>query len=190
MYGIALFLLLVIFVIYVFRDKIGLNNMKYNNPIATVMNNITEYSKSHLDGYKEDQPFAMETNTDTTKITNMTNMTDVDAIDNQKHNIDENTYDPIAMGAVKQSEVNAHYKGLKERSPFSTVGALSAGRVKRDDDPYSRETGVPWVGGVPHRAFNRRVGGPQSGARDTVSASAKAINELHQSASNANVWVG
>jgi len=98
------------------------------------------------------------------------------------------SYDPIQMGAIKQSEVDSHYNNLKDRSPFSAVGVTSASSVRRDDDPYMRDSGVPWVGGIPRRAFKGEHQGPQGGARQTISASAESLDRLSKEASSSKSW--
>lgn len=98
------------------------------------------------------------------------------------------TYDPVQMGAIKQSEVASHYNNLKDRSPFSAVGVTSAGSVRRDDDPYMRDSGIPWVGGLPRRAYKARDQGPGGGARQTISASASSLSTLGKEARSSKKW--
>lgn len=92
---------------------------------------------------------------------------------------ESSSYDPIAMGAVKQSEVDAHYKNLAERSPFATVGTAGAKNVLRDDDEIYRNTGVKWVFRPPSRSFKTVLSGPQDGARQVGSVTQKDIVKQH-----------
>jgi hypothetical protein len=92
---------------------------------------------------------------------------------------ESSSYDPLTMGAVKQSEVDAHYKNLAERSPFATVGTAGAKNVLRDDDEILRNTGVPWVFRPPSRSFKTVMGGPQDGARQVGSVTQKDITKQH-----------
>lgn len=103
--------------------------------------------------------------------------------ENDKMNIASSSYDPIAMGAVKQSEIDAHHRNLAERSPFATVGTAGAKNVLRDDDEIYRDTGVKWVFRPPSRTFKTVLGGPQDGARQVGSVSEKDITKLHMSGS-------
>jgi hypothetical protein len=98
------------------------------------------------------------------------------------------TYDPVQMGAIKKSEVDSHYANLKDRSPFSAVGVTSARSVRRDDDPYMRDSGVPWVGGIPRRAYKSMNQGPRGGARETISASSASLERLGREARNSKSW--
>lgn len=90
-------------------------------------------------------------------------------------------YDPITMGAIKKTEVESHYKNLNERSPFATVGTAGSRAYIRDDDQFYRDTGNKWSYRPPCRTFKKTVGGPQAGAREVGSVSAKEIVALHKS---------
>lgn len=189
MYGIALFIVVVLIVIYACSCSFGydIGEMSIsNNPVSSMLMRFKDTAESNPD--EMDQPFSLTSNKAVDDVDQIAMLEGFAGQSNSIGNV--SVYDPIAMGAVKQTEVNSHYKGLKERSPFSTVGAIQPSRVKRDDDPYIRETGVPWVGGLPSRAFNRNIGGPQNGARESVSASSKSIEELYRSANKAPVWIG
>jgi hypothetical protein len=191
MYGIALFIVVVLIVIYACSCSSGFDIGKMSiasNPIRSFLMRFTNNDASENVTNEMDQPFSLTSNKAVDDVDQISSLEGFAGQSNSIGNV--SVYDPIAMGAVKQTEVNAHYKGLKERSPFSTVGAIQPSRVKRDDDPYTRETGVPWVGGLPSRAFNRTIGGPQNGARESVSASSKSIEELHRSANKSPVWIG
>lgn len=99
--------------------------------------------------------------------------------EDDKMNVSSSSYDPITMGAVKQSEVDAHYRNLEERSPFATVGTAGAKNVLRDDDEIYRNTGVKWVYRPPSRTFTTVLGGPQDGARQVGSVTEKDIFRQH-----------
>lgn len=90
-------------------------------------------------------------------------------------------YDPLTMGAIKKTEVESHYKNLDERSPFATVGSAGPKAYIRDDDQFYRDTGNKWSYRPPCRTFKKTVGGPQAGAREVGSVSAKEIVSLHKS---------
>jgi hypothetical protein len=96
-------------------------------------------------------------------------------------------YDPINMGALKQTEIDAHKRGLKEMSPFANTGPAAPNKILRDDDDYTRNTGVTWIGGRP-RTVNKVVSGPQAGARQVTSTAEKDIRETHIRAMNAPQW--
>lgn len=87
-------------------------------------------------------------------------------------------YDPLQMGALKQTEVDAHKRGLREMSPFASYGPAGSQRIIRDDDEYTRNTGVVWIGGRP-RTVNKVMSGPQAGARQVTSTSEKDIRVTH-----------
>lgn len=87
-------------------------------------------------------------------------------------------YDPINMGALKQTEIDAHKRGLSEMTPFNSYGPSGPSKTIRDDDEYTRNTGVPWVGGRP-RTVKKVASGPQAGARQVTSASQKDIYQTH-----------
>lgn len=90
----------------------------------------------------------------------------------------DGSYDPIQMGALKPAEVAAHKHGFEEMTPFNYLGPVKPSSTLRDDDEYTRNTGVTWVGGRP-RTVKQVASGPQAGARNVVSASDKDIQETH-----------
>jgi hypothetical protein len=96
-------------------------------------------------------------------------------------------YDPINMGALKQTEIDAHKRGLAEMTPFNSYGPAGPNKTIRDDDEYTRNTGVPWVGGRP-RTINKVASGPQAGARQVTSASEKDIYQAHLMSANEPSW--
>jgi hypothetical protein len=96
-------------------------------------------------------------------------------------------YDPINMGALKQSEIDAHKRGIAEMAPFNSYGPAGPKKVLRDDDDYTRNTGVPWVGGRP-RTLKKVASGPQAGARQVTSASEKDIYVTHLMSANEPTW--
>jgi hypothetical protein len=192
MYGKALFIVVVLIVIYAFSCAFGLDVSKMsidNNPIKAYVARSTRSKDERVSDPNEmDGPFSLTSNR---HIDDVDQIESTEGFAGQLNAIGNvSVYDPISMGAIKQTEVDAHHKGLMERGSFSTTGAIQPSRVKRDDDPYTRETGVPWIGGLPNRAFNRKIGGPQSGARESVSASTKSIEELHRTANKSSVWIG
>ena len=91
------------------------------------------------------------------------------------------------MGALKQTEIDAHKRGLSEMTPFNSYGPAGPNKTIRDDDEYTRNTGVPWVGGRP-KTINKVASGPQAGARQVTSASEKDIYQAHLMSANAPTW--
>jgi hypothetical protein len=55
-------------------------------------------------------------------------------------------YDPINMGALKQTEIDAHKRGLSEMTPFNSYGPSGPNKTLRDDDEYTRNTGPKYFG--------------------------------------------
>jgi len=96
-------------------------------------------------------------------------------------------YDPINMGALKQTEIDAHKRGIAEMAPFQSYGPAAPNKVIRDDNDWLRSTGVPFVGGMP-RALKRVASGPQAGARQTTSTSEKDIYMTHLASMNEPTW--
>lgn len=96
-------------------------------------------------------------------------------------------YDPINMGALKQTEIDAHKRGLSEMTPFNSYGPSGPNKTIRDDDEYTRNTGVPWVGGRP-RTVKKVASGPQAGARQVTSASEKDIYQTHIISATEPTW--
>ena len=191
MYGKALFIVVVLIIIYAFTCAFGWDvrkMSKVNNPVAWILSNVKGADDEVSEVVDElDQPFSLTSNKDESNIDELATLEGFDGQENAIGNV--GVYDPLTMGAVKKKELDAHYKNLKNRTPYSSVGSIQPSRVRRDDDPYARETGVPWVGGLPSRAFNRKIGGPQAGARDSISASSKSVVDLHKSARKAPVWI-
>ena len=179
MYGTALFLVVVIIIIY--AVTCSYDNGEDINPMAKGVDIIKSilFKIGLRDKDPNADPFS---GSNASKGNTSGAINDLAALEGFDGNLNEvgdvSSYDPVAMGAVKKSEVDAHYKNLKERSPFSTVGSAAPSSVRRDDDPFTRESGVPWVGGVPSRAFKPRTSGPQSGARQLNSTSSGSINVL------------
>lgn len=96
-------------------------------------------------------------------------------------------YDPINMGALKQTEIDAHKKGIADMNPFNSYGPAGPSKTLRDDDEYTRNTGVPWVGGRP-RTVKKVASGPQAGARQVTSASEKDIYQTHLISASEPTW--
>jgi hypothetical protein len=96
-------------------------------------------------------------------------------------------YDPINMGALKQTEIDAHKRGLSDMTPFNSYGPSGPNKTIRDDDEYMRNTGVPWVGGRP-RTVKKVASGPQAGARQVTSASEKDIYQTHIISATEPTW--
>lgn len=203
MYGLALSIVLVLIIIYWVTCAFGidLSNMSAkNNPITWITNKFvrgaaivsSSMASGIAAGLKDtDQPFAL--GTIQPKGPSLDELSSLEGYAGQDgDSVQTGVYDPLEMGVVKKKEVESHYQNLSERSPFSSVGTAPARAYERDDDPYLRESGVPWVGGLPNRAFAKAMGGggPQSGARETTGASADSIAELQRIASNAPKWNG
>ena len=105
----------------------------------------------------------------------------------------ESKYDPLHMGVVKSCEVESHYKNLKERSPYSTVGTASACKYERDDDEIFRNTGVVHLGGHRKKLFSvpfasMHGGADQPGAREVTSTSRSDIAHLAMRSKVAKDW--
>lgn len=94
-------------------------------------------------------------------------------------------YDPIQMGALKQTEIDAHKRGLAEMAPFQSYGPSM--KVVRDDNDWLRATGVPFVGGMP-RSLKKIPSGPQAMARQVPSTSEKDIYTTHLISASEPCW--
>lgn len=94
-------------------------------------------------------------------------------------------YDPIQMGALKQTEIDAHKRGLAEMAPFQSYGPSM--KVVRDDNDWLRSTGVPFVGGMP-RSLKKLPSGPQAMARQVPSTSEKDIYATHLISASEPTW--
>jgi hypothetical protein len=91
----------------------------------------------------------------------------------------DGSYDPIQMGALKQTEVDAHNRGVSEMTPFNYLGPAKPSSAIRDDNDYMRNTGITPIGGLNPRTVNAVASGPQAGSRQAPSASDKDIQDLH-----------
>lgn len=100
----------------------------------------------------------------------------------------QSSYDPLQMGAVKQSEVDSHKRGIKEMSPFASYGPRPPQGVLRDDNEYMRNTGIIPIGGLNPRTVNVVMSGPQAGARGVVSTAEADIRDLHIKQSTSPSW--
>jgi hypothetical protein len=194
MYGTALFIVVVIIIIYAItcssdQKDGGFNPMEKG--VDMVKSLLFKVGLRDTDPTKD--PFSNEHISKNNTPAAMDHLSSLEGFDVNLNSHDDisghvSSYDPIAMGAVKKSEVDAHHKNLKERSSFSTVGTAAPSSVRRDDDPFIRESGVPWVGGVPSRAFKAKSSGPQDGARQLNSTSANSIKELTRKSNEMRCW--
>lgn len=101
------------------------------------------------------------------------------------------SYDPIMMGALKKTEVDAHRQSLREMLPFTQTGPAAPERMIRDDDEKTRNTGIVWLGtGGGQNALRLLASGPQGGARQVPSTSMKDIQITHILAENMPQWGG
>lgn len=203
MYGLALSVVLVLIVIYWMTCAFGMDLSKMsseNNPITWFTNKIARDASAVTEsvvsgaaaGLEDvDQPFSIG-KTEPSGVT-IDELSSLEGYAGQTGNVSQQSvYDPREMGILKKKEVESHYRNLKERSPYSTVGTAPPVAYERDDDPYTRESGVPWVGGLPNRAFAKAIGGggPQSGARETTGASSESIAALQRMSARAPKWNG
>lgn len=99
----------------------------------------------------------------------------------------EDAYDPINMGALKQTEIDAHKRGVADMTPFNSYGPAGPNKTIRDDDDWARSTGVPYVGGRP-KGIKQLASGPQPGARQVPSTSDKDIYQAHLMSANEPTW--
>ncbi len=97
------------------------------------------------------------------------------------------SYDPINMGALKQTEIDAHKRSISELTPFNSYGPAGPDKAIRDDDEYTRNTGVTWIGGRP-RTVKKFASGPQAGARQVTSASNRDIYLTHLLSKHEPTW--
>jgi hypothetical protein len=179
MYGVVLLIVIVVICIYTFSCMFEVDIKRATGmKIPNVLTGHTSDLTNAVDDDAETQPFSQYGNNN-------------GGYDNEFAELEHgaNVYDPISMGAIKPKEVDAHNNNLRDRSPFSTVGTMGSSRVRRDDDPYTRDTGgVPWVGGVPIRAFRSHVKGVGDHGRESGSTSDKSLHSLHQVASSVTAW--
>ena len=125
------------------------------------------------------------------KLSNMTSKENNSAMEKPFIGHESGVYDPIQMGALKQSEVDSHNRSLREMMPFSYLGPAAPAKVIRDDDDFLRNTGVPWVGtGSNLTAVRGVMSGPQAAARQLTSTSEKDIAITHFKAATSPSWGG
>jgi hypothetical protein len=206
MYGLALSVVLVLVIIYCMTCAFGIDfsKMSSKNNAITLLTNTFIPSVAHLPGPMSPDPASnpeaglpdTDQNFTLRERDTAASIDELNALEgyaDQTNNVSQvGVYDPLEMGVVKKKEVEAHHRNLAERSPYSTVGTAPPGSYVRDDDPYTRESGVPWVGGIPNRADARAPGGggPQAGARESVGASSESIASLSRMAKRAPKWNG
>jgi hypothetical protein len=191
MYGTALFIVLVLVVIYILTCSYGslsnlnpLSLVKYMGykgyrMVSSVLGSTSRVTADYDDGfYGGSGPQRVDDIGKSEGPTGEINTTD-----------SAMAYDPSLLGAVKECEVKAHKDNLKNKSNFSTTGVVNSSRIERTDDDILRETGVPYVGFPPKRSLKAFPNGPQSGARAAPSTSEHSINALYKSSKKSQSWV-
>lgn len=204
MYGQALLFVLVLIVIFSFTcayddsesknpivvvsSVIGRGVYRISRAIASITGSIVKGVSADIDDSSDNlSGFSQVRHKDESNIDELAALEGMAGEQNTTGSV--SMYDPLQMGAITKEELQAHNKNLKERSPYSTTGVAGPDKNMLDDDPYTKGSGVPWVGHPPRRAFNRRIGGPEAGARATTSTSSKSIYNLYNDSKKAPVWV-